>query len=86
MDHLVLFGSQARGDTGTWSDADILVVSPAFEDVIHVDRAYWVRRQWDLDLPVDILCYTPAEFDRLKEQVSIVRVALQEGIEVEAAA
>lgn len=28
----VVFGSQARGDVGPWSDIDLLVVSPRFDE------------------------------------------------------
>ncbi len=29
--YAILFGSQARGDSGQWSDIDLLVVSPRFD-------------------------------------------------------
>src|SRR3989338_5829633 len=32
--------------------------------------------------PVDFICYTPDEFNRLKHEVSIVSEALREGIEI----
>lgn len=85
VEHLVLFGSHARGDTHEWSDVDLLVVSPAFEGDTAVARAGRARRLWPIHFPVDILCYTPEEFERLRRQVSIVRVALDEGIDVAAA-
>jgi hypothetical protein len=31
----VVFGSQARGDQGKWSDIDLLVVSPRFDQEYH---------------------------------------------------
>jgi hypothetical protein len=37
---------------------------------------------WDLNYPVDFLCYTPEEFNKLKKEVSIVSEALKEGIEI----
>jgi hypothetical protein len=37
----------------------------------------------DLNYPVDFLCYTPEEFNKLKKEVSIVSEALKEGIEIE---
>jgi len=36
---------------------------------------------WNLDLPVDFLCYTPKEFNKLKKQISIVKEAIENGIE-----
>lgn len=84
IDRVVLFGSRARGDAGPLSDVDLLVVSEAFEGKSLGERAGPLYRAWDLDLPVDFLCYTPAEFARERARVSIVRVALDEGREVTA--
>lgn len=79
-----LFGSQATGRGGPESDLDILVVSRAFEGKSTLQRAMMVDPAWDLPLPVDFLCYTPEEFERLRRQTSIVSAALREGVEVEA--
>jgi len=32
--------------------------------------------------PVDFLCYTPEEFEKLRKRISIVSVALKTGIEI----
>jgi len=37
---------------------------------------------WELDLPVDFLCYTPKEFDKLKNKITIVKEAVENGIEI----
>ena len=83
VDVVLLFGSQARGDSGRDSDVDVLVVSQAFEGRNHFDRASQLRRLWELPYPVDFLCYTPEEFEHRRSQVGIVRVALEEGVAVE---
>jgi len=82
VDHVVLFGSHARGETHEWSDVDVMVVSPAFHGMSQIRRAARARGAWDLPHPVDILCYTPEEFEDLRHQISIVRHALEEGAEV----
>ena len=81
---LVLFGSQASGRAGLESDVDVLVVSPAFAGKTYLTRAAQAWDCWNLPHPVDFLCYTPDEFDRLRREASIVREALKEGVEVEA--
>jgi len=81
---LLLFGSQATGRAGPDSDVDVLIVSPAFQGKTYIGRAAETWRCWELPLPVDFLCYTPEEYDRLKGQVSIVREALREGVAVAA--
>lgn len=83
VDLVMLFGSQATGRAGPESDVDLVVVSAAFEGRNFVERCELVDRAWDLAYPVDFLCYTPSEFERLRHQVSIVRVALDEGVPVE---
>ena len=37
---------------------------------------------WNLNYPVDFLCYTPKEFNKLKNQITIVREAVRDGIEI----
>lgn len=84
VDHLVLFGSQVTGETHPDSDVDLIVVSPAFRGLSFIRRVVHARKAWDLPGPVDLLCYTPEEFEELRGQGTMVRLALDEGTEVEA--
>lgn len=79
---MILFGSRARGKVHRYSDVDLLIVSEKFRRKDVIDRAYPLYLEWDLDYPVDFLCYTPEEFRRLSRRVSIVREALREGIAI----
>ena len=78
---MILFGSRATGKAGKESDVDLLVVSPAFKNMKSA-RGKGLYDFWDLDYPVDFICYTPEEFEKQKRQVSLVRMALKEGIEI----
>jgi predicted nucleotidyltransferase len=73
---LYLFGSYARGD---WveglSDVDIIVVSPAFRGKGVHERCATVRRLAGGLAPLDILCYTPEELERLLEESTFLREA-----------
>lgn len=82
LERVVLFGSRARGEAGPHSDVDLLLVSPAFEGKSAGQRAWKIRLAWDLDLPVDFVCYSPREFEELRRRVSLVRIALKEGIDL----
>ncbi|HLD41764.1 MAG TPA: nucleotidyltransferase domain-containing protein [archaeon] len=82
IEKLYLFGSQAIGKTHKWSDVDLIVVSGRFKGKGNLERSPELHLSWNLDYPVDLLCYTPEEFDRLKKRVSIVSEALKEGIEI----
>src|SRR2546427_3910749 len=80
VQRMILFGSRARGGPRRDSDVDLIAVSPKFKRKNIVERASPLYMEWDLNLPVDFLCYTPEEFDELSKRPSIVRVALDEGI------
>lgn len=84
---IVLFGSRARGDALKTSDIDLIIISKVFENMHFTDRASYVLKiLWkNRALPrvnVDVLCYTPNEFERKKEEIGIVREALRYGIEL----
>ncbi len=78
---MVLFGSAASGKAGKDSDVDILVVSPAFRGVKSA-RGKNLYDFWDLDRPVDFLCYAPEEFEKQKKRISLVSTALKEGVRI----
>ncbi|MBI2843136.1 MAG: nucleotidyltransferase domain-containing protein [Armatimonadetes bacterium] len=76
---IILFGSQARGDTGPDSDVDLLVVLPVCEDrkaaTISIMKAL-------ADLPIgkDIVVTTPKELEtRGRLASTILYPALREG-------
>ena len=79
---LILFGSRASGKKHEFSDFDLIVVSPKFKRKKMFERGIVLYDYWNMNYPVDFLCYTPEEFDRLKKKVTIVREALKQGIEI----
>ncbi|MFH0711915.1 MAG: nucleotidyltransferase domain-containing protein [archaeon] len=83
---IIFFGSRASGKPHEDSDVDLIIVSKKFEGVSSFKRSPDLYLEWhlktDIGLPVDFLCYTPEEFDRLKNQVTIVREAVETGIEI----
>jgi len=79
---LILFGSRARGDYLKDSDYDFIIVSEYFEKKPFIFRAGFFYDFWDEDVDIEILCYTPEEFERKKKQQGIVQQAIKEGIEI----
>lgn len=85
-DRIYLFGSRARGEQGSDSDYDILVVVP---DDAPVDRresrlAYQVL--WGLRVAVDVLVWTRTAFDaRLHLTASLPSTVIREGLLLHAA-
>ena len=79
---MVFFGSRRNGQHTKYSDVDLIVVSPVFQGLKSFRRSPLLRRKWKMDYPVDMLCYTPREFEIKKRQPTIVRQAVQDGIEI----
>jgi len=79
----VIFGSSVKGDFGEDSDIDLIVVSDVFEGTSPLKRPVSLYLEWDLDYPVDFICYTTKEFEKLSRRPSLVREALMEGRVVE---
>jgi hypothetical protein len=82
VEKIILFGSQASGGAGGSSDVDLLIVSDEREKLSLLRKLY---HEWHviqkIDYPVDFICYTPEEFERLKKQVTLVKKAVEEGVE-----
>jgi hypothetical protein len=79
---MIFFGSRAGGKPHKDSDIDLIIVSPGFRGLNFFKRGYNMYKFWNYDLPVDFLCYTPEEFERMKKMITIVSHAVKEGIEV----
>jgi len=82
VDRMIFFGSRVSGKSYKDSDIDLVIVSDYFEGK-RSKRALGFRSIWNLDYAVDFLCYTSEEFEKLSKQVSIVREAIETGIEIE---
>jgi len=74
---VILFGSAARGDIGRASDVDLIVVMET--DKRFLDRLEEVYAAIGSRGGVDVLVYTPEEFDRLSKERAFVRRAVDEG-------
>ena len=79
---MIFFGSRAWGKPHRESDVDLMVISPDFYKKRSLSRGVDFYLQWNLNYPVDFLCYTPKEFERKKKQIGIVRQVAEEGIEI----
>lgn len=84
-DIVVLFGSRAYGLASDESDIDIIIVSKKFENIKFVKRAAYILKLLHYPLHVDPICYTPSEFERMKNISLVLKDALTNGIELKAA-
>jgi len=81
-ERIVLFGSHARGDARDDSDLDLLVIEREVPDPVG-EMVRLRRLLRPLRIPVDVLVFSCADVDRLRDQPgSVLYRALREGIVV----
>ena len=80
VEKIIFFGSRAKGNFSQESDFDIIVISNKFEGIKWYKRSLKVYLNWDEHYPLEVLCYTPREFERLRKKIGIVQEAVKEGI------
>ena len=70
-----LFGSLAFNDTTPWSDVDILII--AENEKPFIERPLDYQELFDLGVSLDIIVYTPDEFEKVKRRASGFRLEMQ---------
>ncbi len=70
-DAVLLFGSTASGDIHQWSDLDLIIVKDTNRRFL--DRIKDVIKLVKPRVGMDIIVYTPQEFDQLSEERAFVR-------------
>ena len=66
----------------------VVLVSEYFDGVPWLERVYQAGALWDaleMGAPADVHCYTPAEFERKRTQITRVRDAVEHGLELQLA-
>jgi hypothetical protein len=79
----LLFGSQVQKGALNHGDLDVILISPAFEGILFIERPSKVLKEAQIDLPIELFCYTPEEFEKRREEIGIVREATRYGIFLE---
>jgi predicted nucleotidyltransferase len=74
---IILFGSIIREDWDFESDVDVIVV-------YNTDKSFIVRLEelymsWNIPKAVDILAYTPYEFEKMVKESFFIQDAIREG-------
>lgn len=75
----ILFGSRARNEHLLDSDVDLILVSPDFATMPFRTRLGEALEGWNADVDLEVLCYTPEEFERKNKDLGIVQQAVKEG-------
>jgi predicted nucleotidyltransferase len=76
VERVILFGSYAAGRHDLFADLDLLVVMSSEQDFVH--RTAELYRQVAVGVDLDLLVYTPEEFERLRRS-GLVRRAVETG-------
>jgi len=76
----ILFGSYARGDADQWSDIDLIIIAESKRPFIERFKDFGGLRQVSPVKALDIIVYTPDEFERMQgEENPFVSRAVEEG-------
>jgi hypothetical protein len=73
---VLIFGSRVKGNHNPDSDIDMIIVSELFQDVPIIKRMSLVLKQIRFPKHIDVLCYTPDEFERIQNTSAIIQEAL----------
>jgi uncharacterized protein len=76
-DKIIIFGSFPRGEADGYSDIDIIVVYNT--DKRFLDRLAELYTAWDIPRAVDILAYTPKEFEKMLDESDFIQDAIRNG-------
>jgi len=68
-----LCGSYARGDWLKDSDVDLVLISKVFAGMDVGSRFAWVKRLMGPGFSLDVLAYTPSEFDQTRSRSVILQ-------------
>jgi len=75
---IFLFGSHAQGNADQYSDFDLIIVYSTTKPFL--DRLRELYTLWTIGKGVDILAYTPSEFEEMKKHNSFIQDVIKEGI------
>jgi uncharacterized protein len=81
-DKVILFGSRVRKTAKKESDIDVIVISSCFADVPFLKRMPFVLKKVPFIKHVDYICYTPEEYERMKNESSVIMDAMENSMEI----
>ena len=79
---IMLFGSRANGTARSDSDYDLIIISKYFEKIPILDRPYEIWMKSKANIAADLLCYAPAEVNKIAKSSFILREALKHAVTI----
>ncbi len=61
---------------------DLNFVSKDYEGIKSFKRSSPLYVEWEIDLPVDFICYTPEEYKKFSKVITIARESKRKGVEI----
>ena len=91
LERAILGGARAADEQGAPPQRErgaeyvMVLVSRAYDGVPWLERVYHAGSLWDaseMGSPADVHCYTPAEFERKRASLAVVRAAAEQGLDL----
>lgn len=85
IDQVILFGSYAQGNQRHDSDLDIIILSSDFKKMPFIKRLEFLslaRKGLSARVPMDIIGYTPEEYQKIDKQSVIMRSAKKQAVRI----
>ncbi len=76
---IIIFGSRIKGDADVDSDLDVIIVSEEFLKIPFIERMAVLLKRFNFPTHIDYICYTPEEFEKIRNTSSLVMDALEYG-------
>ncbi|PIU55518.1 MAG: hypothetical protein COS89_07165 [Deltaproteobacteria bacterium CG07_land_8_20_14_0_80_38_7] len=78
IEKIIIFGSRAKGTDDSYSDIDLIIILNTNKRFL--DRLKELYQLWSVPIAIDILAYTPDEFNQmLSEKNPLIEKAVEEG-------
>jgi predicted nucleotidyltransferase len=81
-ENVIVFGSRVTGNANKDSDIDVVIIAQSFKGIPFIKRMPMALRKARFPKHIDYICYTPNEFDNIKNKSSLIIDALETGLKV----
>jgi predicted nucleotidyltransferase len=75
------FSGLQLNENGEESDVDLIVISNSFRGLSSLERAKMLLEDWSFVEELDLLMYTPEEFDKIRQRL-LVREMLAHAVDL----
>jgi hypothetical protein len=91
IERAILGGARVADERGAPAQRErgpefvVVLVSSAYQGMPWLERVYHAGSLWDaleMGAPADVHCYTPAEFERKRGTLPVVREAAEHGLDL----